>query len=120
MAKNTIAQRGLPLNALCAEGLAGHGRFTAAANALLIALERLLAVPLFERKPHAPALTQAGQYLLPAAARPVDRLEYALNDTPATHAAGACSALFCSWLIERLGAITVAASPCVALAVSNE
>lgn len=91
MAKNTIDRRWLPLNALRAfEGVARHGSFTAAANALLIsqsalsrhviALERLLGVPLFERKPHALALTKAGQYLLPAVARSLDRLEYALDD----------------------------------------
>lgn len=91
MAKNTIDRRWLPLNALRAfEGVARHGSFTAAANALLIsqsalsrhviALERLLGVPLFERKPHALALTKAGQDLLPAVARSLDRHEYALDD----------------------------------------
>jgi DNA-binding transcriptional LysR family regulator len=91
MTTKTIDRRWLPLNALRAfEGVARHGSFTAAANALLIsqsalsrhviALERLLGVPLFERKPHALALTKAGQHLLPAVAKSFDRLEYALDD----------------------------------------
>jgi DNA-binding transcriptional LysR family regulator len=91
MVNKTIDRRWLPLNALRAfEGVARHGSFTAAANALLIsqsalsrhviALERLLGVQLFERKPHALALTKAGQHLLPAVAKSFDRLEYALDD----------------------------------------
>jgi DNA-binding transcriptional LysR family regulator len=91
MAKKTIDRRWLPLNALRAfEGVAKHGSFTAAANALLIsqsalsrhviALERLTGVQLFERKPHALTLTKAGQYLLPAVMKSFDRLEYALDD----------------------------------------
>jgi len=89
--KKTIDRRWLPLNALRAfEGVAKHGSFTAAANALLIsqsalsrhviALERLTGVTLFERRPHALTLTKAGQYLLPAVAKSFDRLEYALDD----------------------------------------
>jgi len=89
--KKTIDRRWLPLNALRAfEGVARHGSFTAAANALLIsqsalsrhviALERLIGVPLFERRPHALALTKAGQHLLPAVVKSFDRLEYALDD----------------------------------------
>jgi len=72
------------------EGVAKHGSFTAAANALLIsqsalsrhviALERLTGVQLFERRPHALTLTRAGQHLLPAVAKSFDRLEYALDD----------------------------------------
>jgi DNA-binding transcriptional LysR family regulator len=72
------------------EGVAKHGSFTAAANALLIsqsalsrhviALERLTGVQLFDRKPHALALTKAGQHLLPAVVKSFDRLEYALDD----------------------------------------
>ena len=80
-----------PLNALRAfEGVAKHGSFTAAANALLIsqsalsrhviALERLVGVQLFDRKPHALSLTKAGQHLLPAVVKSFDRLEYALDD----------------------------------------
>jgi DNA-binding transcriptional LysR family regulator len=87
----TIDRRWLPLNALRAfEGVAKHGSFTAAANALLIsqsalsrhviALERLTGVQLFERRPHALTLTKAGQHLLPAVAKSFDRLEYALDD----------------------------------------
>ena len=89
--KKTIDRRWLPLNALRAfEGVAKHGSFTAAANALLIsqsalsrhviALERLTGVQLFERRPHALTLTKAGQHLLPAVAKSFDRLEYALDD----------------------------------------
>jgi DNA-binding transcriptional LysR family regulator len=91
MAKKTIDRRWLPLNALRAfEGVAKHGSFTAAANALLIsqsalsrhviALERLTGVQLFDRKPHALMLTKAGQHLLPAVVKSFDRLEYALDD----------------------------------------
>ncbi len=89
--KKMIDRRWLPLNALRAfEGVAKHGSFTAAANALLIsqsalsrhviALERLTGVPLFERRPHALTLTKAGQHLLPAVIKSFDRLEYALDD----------------------------------------
>jgi DNA-binding transcriptional LysR family regulator len=89
--KKTIDRRWLPLNALRAfEGVAKHGSFTAAANALLIsqsalsrhviALERLTGVQLFERRPHALTLTRAGQHLLPAVVKSFDRLEYALDD----------------------------------------
>jgi len=91
MDKKAIDRRWLPLNALRAfEGVAKHGSFTAAANALLIsqsalsrhviALERLTGVQLFERRPHALTLTRAGQHLLPAVAKSFDRLEYALDD----------------------------------------
>jgi DNA-binding transcriptional LysR family regulator len=91
MTKKTIDRRWLPLNALRAfEGVAKHGSFTAAANALLIsqsalsrhviALERLTGVQLFDRKPHALTLTKAGQHLLPAVMKSFDRLEYALDD----------------------------------------
>jgi DNA-binding transcriptional LysR family regulator len=91
MARKTIDRRWLPLNALRAfEGVAKHGSFTAAANALLIsqsalsrhviALERLTGVTLFDRKPHALLLTKAGQHLLPAVVKSFDRLEYALDD----------------------------------------
>src|ERR1700751_1963017 len=91
MGKKSLDRRWLPLNALRAfEGVAKHGSFTAAANALLIsqsalsrhviALERLVGVQLFERKPHALSLTKAGQHLLPAVVKSFDRLEYALDD----------------------------------------
>jgi DNA-binding transcriptional LysR family regulator len=91
MDKKSIDRRWLPLNALRAfEGVAKHGSFTAAANALLIsqsalsrhviALERLTGVLLFERRPHALTLTKAGQHLLPAVTKSLDRLEYALDD----------------------------------------
>src|ERR1700737_5154522 len=91
MQKRNIDRRWLPLNALRAfEGVAKHGSFTAAANALLvsqsalsrhvIALERLTGVQLFDRKPHALALTKAGQHLLPAVMKAFDRLGDALVD----------------------------------------
>jgi DNA-binding transcriptional LysR family regulator len=91
MSRKSLGRRWLPLNALRAfEGVAKHGSFTAAANALLIsqsalsrhviALERLVGVQLFERKPHALSLTKAGQHLLPAVVKSFDRLEYALDD----------------------------------------
>src|SRR3974390_2487282 len=91
MQRKTLDRRWLPLNALRAfEGVAKHGSFTAAANALLIsqsalsrhviALERLTGVALFERRPHALTLTKPGQPLLPAVAKSFDRLEYALDD----------------------------------------
>ena len=91
MSRKSLDRRWLPLNALRAfEGVAKHGSFTAAANALLIsqsalsrhviALERLVGVQLFERKPHALSLTKAGQHLLPAVVKSFDRLEYALDD----------------------------------------
>ena len=79
------------MNALRAfEGVAQHLSFTAAANALLIsqsalsrhviALEKLIGVQLFERRPHALVLTKAGQHLLTAVMKSFDRLEYALDD----------------------------------------
>ncbi len=91
MGKTTIDRRWLPLNALRAfEGVAKHSSFTAAANALLIsqsalsrhviALEKLIGVQLFERRPHALVLTKAGQHLLPAVMKSFDRLEYAIDD----------------------------------------
>src|ERR1700685_254878 len=91
MSKTTIDRRWLPLNALRAfEGVAKHSSFTAAANALLIsqsalsrhviALENLVGVQLFERRPHALVLSKAGQHLLPAVMKSFDRLEYALDD----------------------------------------
>jgi DNA-binding transcriptional LysR family regulator len=91
MGKTSIDRRWLPLNALRAfEGVAKHSSFTAAANALLIsqsalsrhviALEKLIGVQLFERRPHALVLTKAGQHLLPAVMKSFDRLEYALDD----------------------------------------
>jgi DNA-binding transcriptional LysR family regulator len=91
VAKTTIDRRWLPLNALRAfEGVAKHSSFTAAANALLIsqsalsrhviALEKLIGVQLFERRPHSLVLTKAGQHLLPAVMKSFDRLEYALED----------------------------------------
>jgi len=96
--KPTIGRRWLPLNALRAfEAVAKHGSFTAAANALqisqsalsrhVIAVETLIGVQLFERRPHSLVLTKAGEHLLPAVVKSFDGLEQALNgirrqDTP--------------------------------------
>src|ERR1700683_4755004 len=91
MGKSSMDRRWLPLNALRAfEGVPKHLSFTAAANALLIsqsalsrhviALEKLVGVQLFERRPHATVLTKAGRPLLPAVMKSFDRLEYALDD----------------------------------------
>ena len=91
MGKTTMDRRWLPLNALRAfEGVAQHLSFTAAANALLIsqsalsrhviALEKLIGVQLFERRPHTLVLTKAGHHLQAAVMKSFDRLEYALDD----------------------------------------
>jgi DNA-binding transcriptional LysR family regulator len=91
MNRMKIDRRWLPLNALRAfEAVAKHGSFTAAANALLIsqsalsrhvlAIEKLIGTQLFERRPHALTLTEAGQALLPAVGKSFDRLEHALDD----------------------------------------
>ena len=91
MNKVRIDRRWLPLNALRAfEAVARHGSFTAAANALqtsqsalsrhVIALESLLGVPLFDRRPHQLQLTPAGNHLLPAVAKAFDRLEYSIDE----------------------------------------
>jgi DNA-binding transcriptional LysR family regulator len=98
MGKPVIGRRWLPLNALRAfEAVAKHGSFTAAANALqvsqsalsrhVMAVETLIGVQLFDRRPHALTLTKAGEHLLPAVIRSLDGLELALNnvrrqDTP--------------------------------------
>ena len=81
----------LPLNALRAFEAAGRlGSFTAAAASLtvaqsavsrhVIALERFLGVPLFERRPGQLALTEAGRHLLPAVTRGFDRIDGALGE----------------------------------------
>jgi DNA-binding transcriptional LysR family regulator len=86
-----IDRRWLPLNALRAfEAVGRHLSFTAAANALsvsqsaisrhVIALEGLLGVQLFDRKPGQFALTEAGAALLPVVRKSFDRMEVALND----------------------------------------
>jgi DNA-binding transcriptional LysR family regulator len=86
-----IDRRWLPLNALRAfEAVGRHLSFTAAANALsvsqsavsrhVISLEGLLGRPLFERRPQAFALTEAGAALLPVVRKSFDRIEQALND----------------------------------------
>jgi DNA-binding transcriptional LysR family regulator len=98
MSKPHIGRRWLPLNALRAfEAVAKHGSFTAAAHALQIsqsalsrhvmAVETLIGVQLFERRPHSLTLTKAGDHLLPAVIKSLDGLELALNnirrqDTP--------------------------------------
>jgi DNA-binding transcriptional LysR family regulator len=89
--KVRIDRRWLPLNALRAfEGVARYGSFTSAASALniaqsalsrhVIALENLIGVKLFERRPHSLVLTEAGQHLLPVVSRSFDRLEHAIDE----------------------------------------
>jgi DNA-binding transcriptional LysR family regulator len=91
MERAKIGRRWLPLNALRAfEGVAKHGSFTAAANALFISqsalsrhvlsMEKLIGTQLFERRPHGLILTKAGQHLLTSVSKSFDRLEYALDD----------------------------------------
>ena len=91
MRNKTIDRRWLPLNALRAfQGVAKHGAFTTAANALLIsqstlsrhvmALEQFAGVQLFARRPHALTLTDAGRHLLSAVMRSFEGLELALDD----------------------------------------
>ena len=85
-----IDRRWLPLNALRAfEAVGRNLSFTAAAHALsvsqsavsrhVIALEGLLGTPLFDRRPHAFALTDAGAALLPVVSRALDRIEQSMN-----------------------------------------
>ncbi len=85
-----IDRRWLPLNALRAfEAVGRNLSFTAAAHALsvsqsavsrhVIALEGLLGTPLFDRRPHAFALTDAGAALLPVVSRAFDRIEHSMN-----------------------------------------
>src|ERR1700721_3964630 len=91
MGRTSMDRGWLPLNALRAcEGVAQPLSFTAAANALLIsqsalsrhviALEKLIGVQLFERRPHSLVLTKAGQHLLPTVIKSFDRLEYSLDE----------------------------------------
>jgi DNA-binding transcriptional LysR family regulator len=86
-----IDRRWLPLNALRAfEAVGRNLSFTAAAQALsvsqsavsrhVIALEGLLGTPLFDRRPGAFALTDAGAALLPVVRKSFDRIEQALNE----------------------------------------
>ncbi|MEJ1161256.1 LysR substrate-binding domain-containing protein [Prosthecomicrobium sp. N25] len=90
-------RRWLPLNALRAFEAAGrHRSFTAAAQSLLvtqsavsrhvIGLEDLIGIPLFERKPHQLALTDAGRRLLPVVTRAFDRIDEALEEVRAERA----------------------------------
>ena len=87
----TLDRRWLPLNALRAFEMVGrHMSFTAAAHALsvsqsavsrhVIALEGLLGVTLFDRRPGAFALTEAGAALLPVVRKSFDRIEQVLNE----------------------------------------
>jgi DNA-binding transcriptional LysR family regulator len=84
-------RRWLPLNALRAFEAAGRNRsFTAAAQSLLvtqsaisrhvIGLEDLIGVPLFDRKPHQLALTEAGRKLLPVVTKSLDRIDEVLEE----------------------------------------
>lgn len=89
--KKSTDRRWLPLNALRAfEGVARHGSFTSAAQALLISqsslsqhvisLERQIGVRLFERRPQGATLTEAGRHLVTAVTTSLDRLECAIED----------------------------------------
>src|SRR3954451_21050271 len=84
-------RRWLPLNALRAfEAVGRHGSFTAAAQSLLVSqsavsrhvigLEDFLGVPLFDRKPQQPALTEAGRRLLPVVEKALDRIDATLEE----------------------------------------
>ncbi len=84
-------RRWLPLNALRAfEAVGRHTSFTAAAQSLLVSqsavsrhvigLEDLIGVPLFERKPHQLALTEAGRRLLPAVTKSFDRIDEVIEE----------------------------------------
>ena len=86
-----LDRRWLPLNALRAfEAVGQHRSFTAAAQALsvsqsavsrhVIALEGLLGVALFDRRPQGLGLTEAGAALLPVVRRGFDRIEQTLNE----------------------------------------
>ena len=91
MSRAPTDRQWLPLNALRAfEAVARHGSFTVAAAALdssqsalsrhVIALETLLGVQLFERRPHSLTLTIAGRHLLPTVSRAFDRIEFSLDE----------------------------------------
>src|SRR4051812_37014482 len=84
-------RRWLPLNALRAfEAVGRHGSFTAAAQSLLVSqsavsrhvigLEDFLGVPLFDRKPQQPTLTEAGRRLLPVVEKAYERIDAALEE----------------------------------------
>jgi DNA-binding transcriptional LysR family regulator len=89
--RRAIDRRWLPLNALRAfEAVGRQLSFTGGAAALgvsqsaisrhVISLEALLGVQLFERRAQGLALTRAGEALLPAVSRAMDRMEQTLND----------------------------------------
>ncbi|WP_448950519.1 LysR substrate-binding domain-containing protein [Labrys neptuniae] len=84
-------RRWLPLNALRAfEAVGRQGSFTAAAQRLLVSqsavsrhvigLEEFLGVPLFDRKPPQPALTEAGKRLLPVVEKAFERIDTTLEE----------------------------------------
>ena len=84
-------RRWLPLNALRAfEAVGRQGSFTAAAQSLLVSqsavsrhvigLEDFLGVPLFDRKPPQPALTEAGKRLLPVVEKAFERIDTTLEE----------------------------------------
>jgi DNA-binding transcriptional LysR family regulator len=84
-------RRWLPLNALRAfEAVGQHGSFTAAAQSLLVSqsavsrhvigLEDFLGVPLFDRKPQQPVLTEAGRRLLPVVGKAFERIDTSLEE----------------------------------------
>lgn len=84
-------RRWLPLNALRAfEAVGRQGSFTGAAQSLLVSqsavsrhvigLEDFLGVPLFDRKPPQPALTEAGRRLLPVVEKAFERIDITLEE----------------------------------------
>jgi DNA-binding transcriptional LysR family regulator len=84
-------RRWLPLNALRAfEAVGRQGSFTAAAQSLLVSqsavsrhvigLEDFLGVPLFDRKPQQPSLTEAGKRLLPVVEKAFERIDTTLEE----------------------------------------
>ena len=84
-------RRWLPLNALRAfEAVGRQGSFTGAAQSLLVSqsavschvigLEDFLGVPLFDRKPPQPALTEAGRRLLPVVEKAFERIDTTLEE----------------------------------------
>lgn len=84
-------RRWLPLNALRAfEAVGRQGSFTGAAQSLLVSqsavsrhvigLEDFLGVPLFDRKPPQPSLTDAGRRLLPVVEKAFERIDTTLEE----------------------------------------
>jgi len=91
MDSDIMDRRWLPLNALRAfEAVGRQGSFTGAAQSLLVSqsavsrhvigLEDFLGVPLFDRKPPQPSLTEAGRRLLPVVEKAFERIDATLEE----------------------------------------